>query len=424
MNVSAAAPIRATILAPTAATYAALLAARFPDMAFLPATNEAEARAAVPECEILIAFGIAMTDDILRAGPKLRWIQSLATGVDKFQTLPSLRPDVMLTSARGIHEAQVSEMAVMLMVALNRQLPRLIESQRAHRWDRFPAPILAGKTAVVWGVGIIGTEIARLCKAFRMTVWGVTRTPREIPHFNRRRSVTVSSNLDDEVLSQGAALEIVERIAKEVLPESGYSYRWTGEAEKFLESGNALAFAYGLAILCVFLVLAAQFESFTHPITILVAVAFSFTGALIALKVTGTTLNLFSKIGLVMLVGLVTKNSILIVEFANQLRGRGMTLVEAVTQSARRRFRPILMTALATMVGILPIALGRGAGGDARAPLGIAVVGGMFFSTILTFFIVPATYVVIERIRSRVMGERSVAQPRAPASAAASAGGS
>lgn len=247
-----------------------------------------------------------------------------------------------------------------------------------------------------------------------------TIAPREIPHFNRRRSVTISSNLDDEVLSQGAALEIVERIAKEVLPKSGYSYRWTGEAEKFLESGNALAFAYGLAILCVFLVLAAQFESFTHPITILVAVAFSFTGALIALKLTGTTLNLFSKIGLVMLVGLVTKNSILIVEFANQLRGRGLTLVEAVTQSARRRFRPILMTALATMVGILPIALGRGAGGDARAPLGIAVVGGMFFSTILTFFIVPATYVVIERIRSRVMGERSVAQPQAPASAGGS----
>ena len=185
MNVSAAAPIRATILAPTAATYAALLAARFPDMVFLPATNEAEARAAMPECEILIAFGIAMTDDILRAGPKLRWIQSLATGVDKFQTLPSLRPDVVLTSARGIHEAQVGEMAVMLMVALNRQLPRLIESQRAHRWDRFPAPILAGKTAVVWGVGVIGTEIARLCKAFRMTVWGVTRTPREIPNFDR-----------------------------------------------------------------------------------------------------------------------------------------------------------------------------------------------------------------------------------------------
>jgi multidrug efflux pump len=165
----------------------------------------------------------------------------------------------------------------------------------------------------------------------------------------------------------------------------------------------------------VFLVLAAQFESFVHPFTILVAVAFSFTGALVALWFTSAlgerglvqvagTLNLFSKIGLVMLVGLVTKNSILIVEFANQLRARGLSLVEAADQAARTRFRPILMTALATMVGILPIALGRGAGGDARAPLGIAVVGGMFFSTLLTFFLVPATYVVVGRTRGWLSG--------------------
>jgi multidrug efflux pump len=139
-----------------------------------------------------------------------------------------------------------------------------------------------------------------------------------------------------------------------------------------------------------------------HPITILVAVALSFTGALLALKVTGMTLNIYSKIGLVMLVGLVTKNGILIVEFANQLRWRGQGLEEAALGAARTRFRPILMTALATLVGIAPIAFGRGAGGDARAPLGIAVVGGMFFSTALTFFVVPATYVVIERLASRL----------------------
>jgi multidrug efflux pump len=212
-----------------------------------------------------------------------------------------------------------------------------------------------------------------------------------------------------------------------VLPATGYEIRWTGEAEKFLESGNALAFAYGLAILVVFLVLAAQFESFVHPVTILVAVAFSFTGALIALKATDLmndagwidisgTLNLFSKIGLVMLVGLVTKNSILIVEFANQLRARGLPLTEAVDQAARTRFRPILMTALATMMGILPIALGRGAGGDARAPLGIAVVGGMLFSTVLTFFIVPATYVVVGRSREWLRrGERPQRESTSPA---------
>ncbi len=238
-----------------------------------------------------------------------------------------------------------------------------------------------------------------------------TIAPREIPHFNRRRSVTISANLTDD-LSQGDGIAAASAIAKRVLPE-GYRVRFTGEAEKFLESGNALAFAYGLAILVVFLVLAAQFESFVDPITILIAVAFSFTGALVTLLFVDRlnkagvvalpgTLNLFSKIGLVMLVGLVTKNSILIVEFANQLRGRGMGLVEAAQQASLTRFRPILMTALATMMGILPIALGRGAGGDARAPMGIAVVGGMLFSTALSFFLVPATYIVIDRFRTWV----------------------
>ncbi len=151
-----------------------------------------------------------------------------------------------------------------------------------------------------------------------------------------------------------------------------------------------------------------------HPVSILVGVALSFTGALVALKLTGATLNIYSKIGLVMLVGLVTKNGILIVEFANQLRERGLEIEEAALEAARTRFRPILMTALATLVGILPIALGRGAGGDARAPLGIAVVGGMFFSTALTFFVVPASYVLIERARARLWRRAPSDAPRTP----------
>ena len=196
-------------------------------------------------------------------------------------------------------------------------------------------------------------------------------------------------------------------------PGGGYRLDFAGEAERFFESGNALVFAYVLALLVVYLVLAAQFESFVHPVTILVAVALSFTGALVALRAVDAlyqpgwtqvpgSLNIFSKIGLVMLVGLVTKNSILIVEFANQLRARGLPLGEATFEAARTRFRPILMTALATIAGILPIALGLGAGGESRAPLGVAVVGGMFFATALTFFVVPAVYVAIEGFRARL----------------------
>jgi multidrug efflux pump len=237
-----------------------------------------------------------------------------------------------------------------------------------------------------------------------------TIAPREIPHYNRRRSVTISADLEPP-LSQEAGIEAAAAIAGEVLPDQGYDLRFTGESEKFLESGQAMLLAYGLAVLVVYLVLAAQFESFVHPFTILVAVAFAFTGALLSLKLTGTTLNLFSKIGLVMLVGLVTKNSILIVEFANQLRERGVEVVEAVRRASRLRFRPILMTALATMAGILPIALGRGTGGDARAPMGIAVVGGVFFSTLLTFFLAPATYVVVDRGMAALRGLRAGRRP-------------
>ncbi|MEE8582212.1 MAG: efflux RND transporter permease subunit, partial [Myxococcota bacterium] len=236
-----------------------------------------------------------------------------------------------------------------------------------------------------------------------------TTVPRSLPHFDRVRAVTITADL--EGLAQGDGLARMREIAEEALPAgSGYRVRFSGEAEKFFEAGDALAFAYLFAILVVYLVLAAQFESFLHPATILVAVFLSFTGALIALKVTGATLNLFSNIGIVMLVGLVTKNSILIVEFANQLRERGRSLTEATLEAARTRFRPILMTALATMAGITPIALGLGAGGESRAPLGIAVVGGMLFSTLLTFFIVPATYITFERARVWVAGGEGVAE--------------
>ena len=225
--------------------------------------------------------------------------------------------------------------------------------------------------------------------------------PRALPHYDRNRAVKIGASLAAGA-SQGEALETMMAIARSRLPESGeYRSLWSGESEQFFESDNALIFAYGMAILIVFLVLAAQFESFIYPLVILVAVLLSFSGALLALKIAGVSLNLFSKIGIVMLVGLVTKNSILIVEFANQLRARGYSLFESTLEASRTRFRPILMTALATMVGILPIAVGSGAGGSMRQGLGVAVFGGVLFSTALTFFVVPATYLIIERARGK-----------------------
>jgi multidrug efflux pump len=248
-----------------------------------------------------------------------------------------------------------------------------------------------------------------------------TVAPRSLNHFDRQRSVAVKANLA-EGASQGVALEQAGRAADAVLAGApGYRYVFSGESERFFESGSALISAYLLAVLVVYLVLAGQFESFVHPLTILVGVALSFTGALVALSLVGHTLNLYSKIGLVMLVGLVAKNSILIVEFANQLRERGMDLAEATFEACRTRFRPILMTALATIVGILPIALGSGAGGEARAPLGVAVAGGMLFSTALTFFVVPATYLAVERLRESLAERR--ARPSSRVAAATPGGG-
>jgi multidrug efflux pump len=251
---------------------------------------------------------------------------------------------------------------------------------------------------------------------------------RGIPHFDRQRAATVTASLAPGT-SQGEALARMRALADDVLPDQGgHRVAFSGEAEQFFESGQAIVFAYLLGVAVIYLVLAAQFESFVHPLTILIAVALSFTGALATLWLTGTTLNLFSQIGMVMLVGLVAKNSILIVEFANQLRERGMDVAEAAFEAGRTRFRPILMTALSSIVGMLPIALGGsrtlgellgvGTGGELRAPLGIAAVGGMAFSTALTVFVVPAAYVAIERARERLIGVRTQpAMPAAPTAA-------
>ncbi|OQY66094.1 MAG: hypothetical protein B6D46_11500 [Polyangiaceae bacterium UTPRO1] len=226
--------------------------------------------------------------------------------------------------------------------------------------------------------------------------------PRGLPHFDRLRAATLSATLLPGV-PLGTALDRIRTIAADVIGDApGYRLAFSGESEDFYESGNALAFAYLLAVVIIYLVLAAQFESVWHPAVLMIAVALSFTGALATLALTGNTLNLFSQIGLVMLIGLVTKNSILIVEFANQLREQGRDLASAIFEASVTRFRPILMTAIATVVGILPIAVGSGAGGELRAPLGVAVAGGMVFATVLTIFVVPAAYLVLENARGRL----------------------
>jgi multidrug efflux pump len=228
---------------------------------------------------------------------------------------------------------------------------------------------------------------------------------RQINHFNRVPSFTVSASLMPG-LAQGEALDSLDAVAREVLPP-GSTTALAGESREFRESGGALYFAFVVALLVVFMVLASQFESLVHPLTVLLAVPLAITGAVATLKVaallhrSGATMNLYSEIGMILLIGLVSKNSILLVEYANQLKAKGLDTIEAVLESGRIRLRPILMTSVATIMGALPVAWGLGAGSASRKPLGYAIVGGVFFSTALTLFVVPVTYVLLDRLRAR-----------------------
>jgi multidrug efflux pump len=192
----------------------------------------------------------------------------------------------------------------------------------------------------------------------------------------------------------------MRRIAREVLDES-FSTDLAGQSRDFAESSRSLAFVFLLALALIYLVLAAQFESFRDPFIIMLTVPLALAGALASLWLFGQTLNIFSQIGMIMLIGLVTKNGILIVEFANQRRAAGRSITEAIRDGAAARFRPVLMTSISTLLGTLPIALALGAGSESRAPMGIAIIGGLLVGTLLTLFVIPATYTYLASARPR-----------------------
>ncbi len=233
--------------------------------------------------------------------------------------------------------------------------------------------------------------------------------PRQINHFNRVPAFTLSATLAPG-FALGEALDSLDRVARTALP-AGSSTALAGQSREFKESGGALYFAFGVALLVVFMVLASQFESLVHPFTVLLAVPLAVTGALATLLVVRSTLNLYSQIGMILLIGLVTKNSILLVEYTNQLKARGLDALAAVIEAGRIRLRPILMTSVATIISAVPVAMGVGAGSASRRPLGYAIVGGILFSTLLTLFVVPVAYTLLDRLVTRERGDLRVAQP-------------
>jgi multidrug efflux pump len=226
-----------------------------------------------------------------------------------------------------------------------------------------------------------------------------TNSPPTIYHFNRYKSATISAGLQPGY-TIGDGIKEMERIAASALDDT-FTTSLSGSSRDFKESSSNTSFAFLLALVLIFLVLAAQFESFVDPLIIMFTVPLAIAGAVLSLWAFGHTLNIFSQIGMIMLIGLVTKNGILIVEFANQMREKGLNRTEAVVTAATQRLRPILMTSLAMALGALPLALSLGAAATSRIPLGVVIVGGICFSLLLTLFVIPAMYSYLSKTRKK-----------------------
>ena len=216
--------------------------------------------------------------------------------------------------------------------------------------------------------------------------------------FNRLRAITLTATLKDGYLL-GDALEYLEKITREELG-SAPVIDFKGQSREFVDASRALVFAFGLCLLIVFLVLAAQFESFVHPLTIMLTVPLAVAGALIGLSLAGSSLNVYSQVGILVLIGLAAKNGILIVEFANQLRNQGLSISEAIMESAQTRLRPVLMTSVSTAMGAVPLVLATGAGAESRFTIGVVIISGVVLATVLTLFVVPLSYALLARFTS------------------------
>jgi HAE1 family hydrophobic/amphiphilic exporter-1 len=225
-----------------------------------------------------------------------------------------------------------------------------------------------------------------------------------INRYNLFRSIEITGS-PTAGNSSGEAIQAMERIAAEVLPPN-LGYEWSGISAEELESGGQAPIIFGLGIVFVFLVLAAQYENYIDPFIILLAVPLAIMGALLAQSLRGLPNDVYTQIGLVMLIGLASKNSILIVEFANQLRQQGLSITRAAVEASKERLRPILMTAISTLLGIFPLVIATGAGAGSRQSLGTAVFGGMLIATFLSLFVVPILYIIIDTLGDRLMSSR------------------
>ena len=329
--------------------------------------------------------------------------------IDPAPTKPQI--DVKIDRAKAADlGVPVSEVAATLETLLgsrrvtqfqrgNRQYDVLVQVEDAHR----ASPAELARLYVRSAAG-------HLVQLSNLVTYEESVVPESFPHFNRLRSVTVSAQLSQGV-TIGDAVTALTGEARRILPP-GYAFAWDGEARDFIESARDTYMLFGLALLFTFLVLAAQFESWIHPITIFTGIILAVSGGLIVLYCTrfygpALTDNIFSRFGLIMLIGMVAKNGILVVEFANQLQVAGRSAYEAAYEASTVRFRPILMTSISTVLGAVPIAFAAGAGAETRNPMGIVVVGGLSIATFLTLFVVPIVYVLMDWMCVKITGKSS-----------------
>jgi HAE1 family hydrophobic/amphiphilic exporter-1 len=327
-----------------------------------------------------------MLEELKRAGGFVDLDKSLKLG------LPELRvqPDREKAAALGVSARDIASTVQVMMGGVDvgvfkeagRRYDIRVRLDEQHRTE--PASI--GKLYVRSATGE-PIELRNLIDI------ATAAAPSEITRTNRQRSVAITGSLDGRVL--GEAVAEAQRIGDRILPD-GVTLALAGQAEAMREGGEQFALAMALAILVIYMVLAAQFESLVHPLTVMLALPLAMVGALGGLLATGNTLNLFSMIGIILLFGLVTKNSILLVDYANQLRAEGLDKVEAMRRAAPVRMRPVLMTAISMIFGVLPAALGIGPGAESRAPMAVATAAGMFSSTLLTLLVVPLFYLVFD----------------------------
>lgn len=312
---------------------------------------------------------------------------------DYKETLPQVRVE--------IDRARAADLGVPVQ-AIGNALQTMLGSLRAGTYEKdgeeyyvvMQAPLENRRSLTdITGLYVRSTtsgQLVPLSNLVRLNEYAEAGT---LSRFNRMRAITLSAGVAPGY-TVGEALQYLRGIAAEELPsEAQFDYK--GESREFMRSSGAIFFTFGMALMIVFLVLAAQFESFLHPLVIMLTVPLAMLGALLGLTLWGVSLNLYSQIGIVMLVGLAAKNGILIVEFANQLRDEGRSVPQAIVESAAVRLRPILMTSVAMICGALPLMLSSGAGAASRASIGVVIVFGVAFSTLLSLFVVPAFYALL-----------------------------